>query len=291
MSSLRFLTALLAAIPLSVATAAFAQRGQEQEPRPRIWVGGGGYGRFSREAPKWATAEDFDGRYNFCRGYYTSNRPEAGGQGWRTDYPGADNNFSVRLGELSMVRVKMKPDGQPDNVVIRLNDPLLFRCPFLYMEDVGTARFSDDEVAGLRTYLLKGGFLEVDDFWGTAAWNQWAEEIGRVLPPGEYPIFDIPPDHAVLHSLYDVKEVEQVSNIRFWMQTGSVSERADMNDSPRVNFRGIQDANGRLMVVMAHNTDIPDTWEREGESKEYFDRFSPNGYALGVNILIYAMTH
>ena len=77
---------------------------------------------------------------------------------------------------------------------------------------------------------------------------------------------------------------------RIWVGGGGiVSERG--SDSPRVNFRGIQDERGRLMVVMAHNTDIPDTWEREGESKEYFDRFSPNGYALGVNIMIYAMTH
>ena len=289
----RLFTALLSAIPISIVTAALAQvgqQGQEQEPRPRIWVGRGGYGGFSREAPKWATREDFDGRFNFCRGFYTSDRPEDGGQGWRTDYPGADNNFSVRLGELSYVKVKMKPDGQPDNVVVRLTDPLLFRCPVLYLEDVGTARFSDDEVEQLRAYLLKGGFLEVDDFWGTLAWNQWAEEIGRVLPPHQYPIFDIPPNHAIMHTLYDVKEVEQVSNIRFWAGTGgNVSERG--SDSPRVNFRGIADEHGRLMVVMAHNTDIPDTWEREGESKEYFDRFSPNGYALGVNIMIYAMTH
>ena len=87
-----------------------------------------------------------------------------------------------------------------------------------------------------------------------------------------------------------MKAVEQVSNIRFWIGTGgNTSERGA--ESAHVNFRGIQDAHGRLMVVMAHNTDIPDTWEREGESKEYFDRFSPNGYALGVNIMIYAMTH
>lgn len=294
MSYRRLLTALLAAV--SIATAALgpigliAQLGQEQEPRPRIWVGGGGYGRFSREAPKWATRADFDGRFNFCRGYFTSNRPEDGGQGWRTDYPGADNNFSVRLSELSFVKVKMKPDGQPDNVVINLTDPLLYRCPILFMEDVGTARFSDEEVEHLRAYLLKGGFLEVDDFWGTAAWEQWAYEIGRVLPPNQYPIFDIPLDHPIMHTLYDVKEIEQVSSINFWIRSGgSVSERG--SDSPHPNFRGIADDKGRLMVVMAHNTDIPDTWEREGESKEYFDRFSPNGYAVGVNIMIYAMTH
>ena len=93
-----------------------------------------------------------------------------------------------------------------------------------------------------------------------------------------------------MHTLYDVKAVEQVSNIRFWIGTGgNTSERGA--ESAHVNFRGIQDAHGRLMVVMAHNTDIPDTWEREGESQAYFDLFSPNGYALGVNIMIYAMTH
>lgn len=286
----RLFAAFFSASILALGTAALAGIGQEQESRPRIWVGGGGYGRMSREAPKWAAREDFDGRFNFCRGFYTSDRPEDGGQGWRTDYPGADNNFSVRLGELSYVKVKMKPDGQPDNVVVRLTDPLLFRCPVLYLEDVGTARFSDAEVEALRAYVLKGGMIQADDFWGTLSWNQWVEEIGRVLPPSRYPIFDIPPEHAIMHTLYDVKTVEQVSNIRFWMQTrGSVSERG--SDSPQVNFRGIQDERGRLMVVMAHNTDIPDTWEREGESKEYFDRFSPNGYAIGVNIMIYAMTH
>jgi hypothetical protein len=288
----RLLTALAAAITAAIATAASAQLGQEQEPRPRIWVGGGGYGRFSREAPKWATRADFDGRFNYCRGFYTSNRYEDGGQGWRTDYPGADNNFSVRLGELTFVKVKMKPDGQPDNIVVNLTDPLLYRCPILFMEDVGTARFSDEEVASLRDYFLKGGFLYVDDFWGTPAWDQWVSEIGRVLPPHQYPIFDIPPDHAIMHALYDVKAIPQVSSINFWMRTGgSVSERERWNDSPHSDFRGIQDEHGRLMVVMTHNTDIADTWEREGENKEYFDRFSPDGYAIGVNIILYAMTH
>ncbi len=294
MSYRRLLTALLLAIPFCIVTVALAQQlgqnGQEQGPRPRIWVGGGGgYGRFRRSPPKWATSENFDGSFNFCRAYFSADRREDGGSGWDTDFPGADNNFSVRLAELTRVRVRLDKAGQPDYVVVRLTDPLLYHCPILHMEDVGVARFSDDEVEHLRAYLLKGGFLIVDDFWGSKAWDQWAFEIGRVLPAAEYPIVDIPRDHPVMHALYDVKEVEQVSNIRFWMQTGSVSERGP--DSARVNFRGIQDADGRLIVVMAHNTDIPDTWEREGESKEYFDRFSPNGYAIGVNIILYAMTH
>ena len=293
MSYGRLLTALLTAITLSIAPTALAQLGQfgeEQEPRPRIWVGGGGYGRFRREPPKWVTRDNFDGSFNFCRGYFTANRREDGGSGWDTDFPGADNNFSVRLAELTRVRVRLDKSGQPDYVVVRLTDPLLYHCPILHMEDVGVAHFSDEEVEQLRAYLLKGGFLIVDDFWGSRAWDQWAFEIGRALPPAQYPIFDIPRDHAIMHELYDVKEVEQVSNIRFWANTGgSVSERGP--DSPHVNFRGIADDRGRLMVVMAHNTDIPDTWEREGESKEYFDRFSPSGYAIGVNIILYAMTH
>jgi hypothetical protein len=252
-----------------------------------IWVGRGG---FWRTPPRWATPATFVGSFNFCRGYYTSDRREDGGSGWDTDYPGADNNFSVRLSELTRVRIKLDDTGQPDYVVVRLTDPLLFRCPMVYMEDVGTVRFTAEEVANLRTYLEKGGFLEVDDFWGSRAWRQWAEQIGRVLPPGRYPIIDIPPSHPIMHTLYDVKEIEQVSSIQFWSRSGGhVSERGA--DSAKVNFRGIADDKGRLMVVIAHNTDIPDTWEREGESKEYFDRFSPSGYAIGVNVVLYGLTH
>jgi hypothetical protein len=286
------LTALVVAVIGTIATVSYARMAQEQGPewKPRIWVGGGGIGRFRREPPKWVTPASYDGSFNYCRAYFSANRREAGGSGWDTDFPGADNNFSVRLAELTMVHVKLDTVGQPDYVVVRLTDPLLFRCPMLHMEDAGVIRLSDDEVASLRAFLMKGGFLTVDDFWGTAAWNQFALAIGRVLPPGRYPIVDIPPDHPIMHTLYDVKEVEQVSNIRFWAQTGgNVSERGP--DSPHANFRGIADERGRLMVVMTHNTDIPDTWEREGESKEYFDRFSPNGYAIGVNVVLYAMTH
>jgi hypothetical protein len=277
---LRRLAMCTAVALLASASLGFAQR---------VWRGWGG-GGFRRVTPKWAAAENFDGSFNFCRGYYTSDRREAGGSGADTDYPGADNNFSVRLAELTEVHVKLDATGRPDHVVVRLTDPLLYRCPMLYMEDVGTVHFSNDEVQNLRAYLLKGGFLEVDDFWGSAAWSHWADEIGRVLPPAEYPIFDIHPDHPLLHTLYNIARIEQVSSIQFWTSSGgSVSERG--SDSPHPNFRGIADEKGRLMVVMAHNTDIPDTWEREAESQEYFARFSPDGYAIGINIALYALTH
>jgi len=274
----RLAGATLVAGMLALATIASAQR---------IMVAPG---RFLRTPPKWATAGDFDGSFIYCRGFYTSVRREAGGTGWWTDYPAADNNFSVRLMELTYTHIQLDRDRQPNTVVVRLSDPLLYKCPILFMEDTGTVRFSSREVDSLRDYFAKGGFLYVDDFWGTSAWQQWAAEIGRVLPPAEFPIFDIPSGHPILHSLYDVKAVPQVSAINFWQRNGgSTSERGA--DSPHANFRGIADDHGRLMVVMTHNTDISDTWEREGEDKEYFRMFSPAGYALGVNIVLYAMTH
>ena len=129
----------------------------------RIWAGG-----YGRTPPRFPTATTFDGSFHFCRVMFTSDRREK--QGWGTDYPGADINFSVRLAELTKVRVTMARDGDeavPDAVVVRLTDDALFQCPFIFMEDAGTARFTDDEVGRLRDYLLKGGFLLVSDYHGT----------------------------------------------------------------------------------------------------------------------------
>jgi uncharacterized protein DUF4159 len=267
---------LLAVCAIAGLSAAYAQ----------IIMGGFRTGRVN-----WARLDDFDGSFNYCRGFYQSAYGEAGGQGWSTDYPAADNNFSVRLSELTRVEVKRDGYQYPRHVVVQLSDPLLYRCPMLFMEDVGTIRLEEPEVVSLRAYLLKGGFLWVDDFWGTNAWTVWEEEIGRVLPGADFKIFDIPLDHPVMRSLYQVDAIPQVPAISFYRRSGGyTSERGA--DSAQVHFRGIQDAGGRLMVVMTHNTDIADTWEREGEEpREFFERFSPRGYAVGVNIVLYAMTH
>lgn len=262
----------------AAASVAFAQR---------IWTGGG---RFYREPPKWVKEADFDGSFLYCRGFYTSVVREAGGQGWSTDYPGADNNFSVRLAELTRFHVKLNEDRQPNYGVVSLTDPLLFKCPVLFMEDVGTLEFSGAEAQAMRAYFLKGGFLWVDDYWGSYAWDRWSQQISRVLPPDEFPIIDVPLTHPIMHTLYDVKDYLQVPSIQFWYSNGgATSERG--YDSEQVHYRGIQDKSGRLMVFMTHNTDVSDTWEREGENREYFDLFSPRGYAIGVNAVLYAMTH
>jgi len=253
----------------------------------RIFVGGG---RGSSSRPRFAAESDFDGSFVYCRGFYRSVRREPSGSGWGTDYPGADNNFSIRLAELTKVPVKWDPNRQPVHVVVRLNDPLLHRCPLLFMEDVGTIQFTEDELINLRSYLLKGGFLWVDDFWGSPAWSWWSREFARVLPQAEYPIVDIPISHPIMHSVYDVKDFLQVSNINFWRRSGGgVSERG--RDSAEVHYRGVEDSAGRLIVLMTHNTDVSDTWEREGDNEDFFNLFSPRGYAIGVNIIVYALTH
>jgi hypothetical protein len=255
----------------------------------QIWAGGFG----GRTPPRFATATTFDGSFNFCRVMFRSDRREK--QGWATDYPGADINFSVRLAELTKVRVKMAnigtEDEVPDAVVVRLTDEALFQCPFIFMEDAGTARFTDAEVDRLRDYFLKGGFLLVSDYHGSWAREQFDSEIGRALPRSRYPIVDLaPPDHAIWRTMFPVAKLPQMASINTWRRTDDVIERWNEDASPP-SARGIADEDGTLLVVMIHNTDMPDAWEREGEDSEYFFRFSPEAYAVGINILLYAMTH
>jgi len=254
----------------------------------RIWSG-----FYGRTPPKFPTATTFDGAFHFCRVMFTSDRREK--QGWGTDYPGADINFSVRLAELTKVRVTQTHDGEeevPDAVVVRLTDDALFNCPFTLMQDAGTARFSDDESKRLREYLLKGGFLFVSDYHGTIAKEQFDEEIGKVLPRNAYPIVDLtPPDHPLWRMMLPVTRLPQMASIQTWRRTGgSTLERWNENGDPP-DARGIADAHGRLMVVMVHNSDIPDGWEREGEDPEYFFTFSPEAYSVGIDILLYSMTN
>ena len=241
-------------------------------------------------APRFPTAESFDGWFNFCRGFFYGDRNEPGGQGWWTDYPGADVNLSIRLSELTKTRVSRTPANEPNHLVVRLIDSELFRCPFIEMADVGTARLSDEEASRLREYLLKGGFLWVDDFWGDWAWAQWVEEIERVLPPNEFPIEPVSTDHPIFRTFFNVAKLPQIPSIAFWRRNGGLtSERGQESAVPQMY--AISDSNGRIMVLMTHNTDISDAWEREGEDRGFFYQFSPDGYAVGINVLMYAMTH
>jgi hypothetical protein len=255
----------------------------------QIWSGGYGY-----TPPRFPTATSFTGSFNFCRLMFTSNRREK--SGWSTDYPGADLNFSTRLAELTKTDVKMGrgngEDETPDAVVVRPTDAALFQCPFILMEDAGTVRFNDVEAARLREYLLKGGFLLVSDYHGTYAKAQFDEEIGRVLPPAKYPVVDLtPPDHPIWNTMFRLQELPQMASIQTWRRTGGGTIERWNDDRSGPTARGITDTRGRLVVVMLHNTDVPDGWEREGEDPAYFFHFSPDAYAVGIDAVLYALTH
>jgi hypothetical protein len=228
-----------------------------------------------------------DGSFMICKLQYTSVRYEPMGVGWSTDYPYAGVNLMIRMSELTRTPITRSENGDPNYWVVRLTDNALFQCPFLMGSDVGTIGLSEIEALRLRDYLLKGGFLWVDDFWGSAAWAQWSNEIRKVFP--EFPITEVAADHPIRRMMFSVDTVGQVTNINNWLRTGSTSERG--RDSQHAELRAISDERGRIMVVMTHNTDIGDSWERESENHEFFETFSPRGYALGVNVLLYSMTH
>jgi hypothetical protein len=244
------------------------------------------FGRGGRMRPtRIAVAEDFDGRFNFCRVVFR-NAIDGDGGGWSVDYPRADQNLSIRLSELTRTTISSR-DGEPNHLLVRLTDPELLNCPFVMLTEPGGAFLDQNEALGLRNYLLKGGFLWADDFWGEYAWNHWMTEVHKALPATDYPVFDLAPDHPLFHTQFETKVI-QIPSIGFFFG-GRTSERGA--DSAVARARGIADQNGRLMVLMTHNTDYGDSWEREGDDPEYFYAFGPGGYALGINIVLYSLTH
>jgi hypothetical protein len=204
------------------------------------------------------------------------------------DWPKADIQFLTVLRRLTLVDAFLPPLHDPtSSTTIQLDDPELFRYPFLYALEVGSMRLSDAEVENLRTYLLKGGFLMIDDFWGTFEWQIFEREIKRVLPDHE--IVDIPLDHEVFSTLYDIDEIVQVPNVEqgIWHNLYGGPTYEDDGYVPRC--LGIFDEDGRLMVVINWNTDIGDAWEW-AEQADYPLRFSTFAYQMGANFIVYSMT-
>ncbi|MEZ4415461.1 MAG: DUF4159 domain-containing protein [Gemmatimonadota bacterium] len=195
---------------------------------------------------------------------------------WATDFPKADEQFVIvidRTLELLDVYQGVNP--------VRLDDPELRRFPFLYMLEVGYMSLSDEEVRGLRDYLLSGGFLVVDDFWGTAEWNNFEYEMRRVFP--ELPIVELGTDHQLFNTFYDIEEIKQVP------AANNLYRRYE-RDGIVPHIRGIHDDKGRLMMVINWNSDLGDAWEWS-ERPEYPFDLSSYAYKLAVNFIIYSLTH
>ena len=212
--------------------------------------------------------------FYFTRAIYSSGW---GWSRWATDYPKADRQFMTVVNRLIDI------DGSPFENAVRLDDPRIRDFPFLYALEVGDISLSQAEIEGLRNYLLAGGFLVIDDFWGSWEWAAFEQQIRQVFP--EYPIVEVPIEHPVFNSVYRIDEIMQVPAIgNFW--GGRTWER----DGYEAHVRGIFDDKGRLMVLINWNTDLGDAWEW-AERPEYPLRFSTFAVEMGINFIVYAMSH
>jgi hypothetical protein len=217
-------------------------------------------------------ARDTHHNFYFTRAIYSGTR-----NSWATDYPQADQWITNVLARLTAV------DVYPAEHPVRLDDPDLRRYPFLYALEVGYMSLREAEVDGLRNYLLAGGFLMIDDFWGSREWASFERQIRRVLP--EYEIVDIPLDHPIFSTFYQIDEVVQVPVVRQGISGGPTHEQ----DGYVPRCLGIFDEKGRLMVMINWNTDIGDAWEH-AEHPLYPLKYSTYAYQIAANTIIYALT-
>ena len=235
--------------------------------------------------PTWDVDKKFSkDLFTFVRIKYDS----WGRGGWFVDYRDSELNFSLRLQQLTTLKVN------PEPIVLELTDPQLFDYPFIYIIEPGSLMFNPEEVVALRRYLINGGFLMVDDFWGDQQYENFYSQIKRVFPDREPA--EVPLEHEIFHCVYDLKEKPQLPSIghaQYGRSTGEIWERTpDGSDNSVPHYRAIRDDAGRIMVFICHNTDLGDGWEREGEDPWYFEEFSvKKAYPLGINIVTYAMTH
>ena len=249
------------------------------------------------EPPTWKLEPEFaKDVFTFARVRYSSQNPRgwgrSGGGDWSTDAPDSDINFSFRLQQLTSLRT------DPDGRIVELTDPVLFDFPWIYIVEPGMLDFSEEEVDALRKYLLNGGFLMVDDFWGDAQWQNFYDQIKRVFPEREPE--ELPMDHPIFSCVFNLgrmtKNELQIPNIGDGMRSefnGGITWERRWGESARdVHIKAIFDDKRRMMAVICHNTDNGDGWEREGISRFYFHEFSEKkAYPLGINIVFYAMTH
>jgi hypothetical protein len=267
----------LSATALLAVQRGYGRRGGYRDPGYRAGV------------PMWEYDQNFShDAFTFARVIYRSDRSRLwgrGGGGWATDHPDSDLNFSLRLQQLTSMKVNPVPEQ------LEFTNPRIFDFPFLYMVEVGAMALSPDEILAMRKYCLNGGFIMIDDFWGDSAWLNLIDQLRMAFPdrqPSEVPL-----EHEIFHCVYDMKEKPQIPSIHnYGWRSGRTWEDNHDGDTRTPHYQAIYDDEGRIMVFICHNTDLGDGWEREGEDREYFQEFAvKKSYPMGINIVTYAMTH
>lgn len=273
----------------------------QDSPRPRVFgVSDGTVPEDPREAarwdsseyPTWETDKDLPNdlftftriRYRSESGYGGSYRRRRGK--WQTDYPDSDLNFSFRLNQLTSLKVN------PRSAVVDIDREQLRHYPFAYMVEVGDISLTDEEARTLREYMLNGGFIMVDDFWGSREWENFYAAFKQIWPDREFE--ELPIEHEIFHAVFDLKVKPQTPHISFkdYVIQRGVTWEVDKPGSEQVHYRGVYDDKRRLVMLICWNTDTGEGWEQEGADPWYFKEFSEKYcYPLGINIIFYVMTH
>ncbi len=214
--------------------------------------------------------------WTFARLAYDS--PWRGGSRFAVDYPYAEIHFSQAVERLT--RIDVHPDGH----VVSPNSDDLFDYPWLYAVEVGSWGFSEEQAMRMREYLLRGGFLMVDDFHGEDEWLVFVEGMRAIFP--DRAIESVPEDDPIYSLPYEIGERLQVPGPGY-MSSGLLYERYD-GITP--HWRGIRDAKGRWMVMISHNIDYGEGWE-QADNPAYPEPFTGQAYEVAVDYLIYSMTH
>jgi hypothetical protein len=205
---------------------------------------------------------------------------------WLVDYPDSDLNFSYRLQQLTSLQVN------PRGAIVDIDADQLRHHPFIYMIEPGDISLSDDDARTLREYLLNGGFMMVDDFWGDEEWDTFYAALKQIFPDREPE--ELPLSHEIFHIVFDLKVKPQIPSVGAAIagRSRGITYEWRHAGSEQVHYKGVKDDNGRLVMIICHNTDLGDGWEEEGTDPWYFKEFSEKyAYPLGINIIFYAMTH
>jgi hypothetical protein len=216
--------------------------------------------------------------FTFVRTVYTGLGPWGYYKGWQTDWPKADRQFMIGVNRLTNIH------AAEQGKAIALTDPDIFHYPFIYSVESGHWNLTDPEIRGLREYLYRGGFLFCDDFWGSREWANFYQNLQRVLPGKE--VVEIPLSHPVFHSYYDIQQLIQTPNVGQALYADHTYEQ----DGYVPHCRGVFDDTGRLMVIINWNTDLGDAWEW-ADLPGFPAKFSTYAYKVGINAIVYAMSH
>ena len=231
------------------------------------------------ESSVYDLVEEELGEFNFVRVQYDTYWGGGFGYGtWSIDFPDADMNFLRGVSRLTNIKVERDP------IVLRFDDEQIFDYPFLYMLEVGQNGgivLSPKETENLREYLLRGGFLLIDDFWGQRQWDNFYAAFSQVFPDRE--IKELSPDHEIFHVYYDIDGPQMIPALYR-------SDEFGEQGIDRASNHAIVDDSGRVMVLINWNSDMGDGWEHTYH-QAYPTRYANNAYRLGINYLMYSMTH